>query len=140
MYAPSFFSGWLLQRFGNPAMLASGIALSALAAVVALCSTALPAFYLALLCLGIGWNFMFVGGTTLLAGSYRTAERARTQAAAEFSAAVLTALATLAAGQVLYHWGWQAVNLAVLPALALALVITLRWQRHARRVGAMAAA
>lgn len=132
MYAPSFFSGWLLQRYGNPAMLVSGIALSALAAVVALCSTSLVAFYVALLCLGIGWNFMFVGGTTLLASSYRPAERARTQAASEFSTAVLTACATLAAGQVLEIWGWQGVNLAVLPALGLALVITLAWQRRER--------
>ena len=132
MYAPSFFSGWLLQRFGNPVMLVSGIALSAIAAIVALCSTALPAFYIALLCLGVGWNFMFVGGTTLLTSSYRPAERARTQAASEFSTAVLTALATLAAGQVLNQWGWQGVNVAVLPALAVALMVTLAWQRRER--------
>lgn len=132
MYAPSFFSGWLLQRFGNPAMLVSGIALSALASVVALCSTSLPAFYVALLCLGVGWNFMFVGGTTLLTSCYRPNERARTQAASEFSTAVLTAVATLAAGQVLNVWGWQGVNIAVLPALWLALVITLAWQRRER--------
>ncbi len=132
MYAPSFFSGWLLQRYGNPAMLVSGIVLSALAAVVALCSTSLLAFYVALLCLGVGWNFMFVGGTTLLASSYRPSERARTQAASEFSTAVLTACATLAAGQVLEVWGWQGVNLAVLPALGVALVITLAWQRRER--------
>lgn len=132
MYAPSFFSGWLLQRFGNPAMLVAGIALSALAAVVALCSTSLVAFYVALLCLGVGWNFMFVGGTTLLTSSYRPSERARTQAASEFSTAVLTAVATLAAGQVLNVWGWQGVNLAVLPALGIALVMTLVWQRRER--------
>ena len=132
MYAPSFFSGWLLQRFGNPAMLMAGIALSALAAVVALCSTSLVAFYVALLCLGVGWNFMFVGGTTLLTSSYRPSERARTQAASEFSTAVLTAVATLAAGQVLNVWGWQGVNLAVLPALGIALVMTLVWQRRER--------
>lgn len=132
MYAPSFISGWLLQRFGNPAMLMAGIALSALGSVVALSSTTLPAFYVALLCLGVGWNFMFVGGTTLLTSSYRPAERARTQAASEFSTAALTALATLAAGQVLNQWGWQGVNVAMLPALALALVVTLAWQRHER--------
>lgn len=132
MYAPSFVSGWLLQRFGNPAMLMAGIALSALSSVIALASTSLPAFYAALLCLGVGWNFMFVGGTTLLAGSYRDAERARTQAVAEFSTAVLTAFATLAAGQILHHYGWDAVNLAALPALAVALLITLSWQRRAR--------
>jgi len=132
MYAPSFFSGWLLQRFGNPVMLVSGITLSAIAAIVALCSVSLPAFYIALLCLGVGWNFMFVGGTTLLTSSYRPAERARTQAASEFSTAVLTALATLAAGQVLNQWGWQGVNVAVLPALAVALSVTLAWQRRER--------
>jgi len=75
---------------------------------------------------------MFVGGTTLLTSSYRPAERARTQAASEFSTAALTALATLAAGQVLNQWGWQGVNLAVLPALAVALAVTLAWQRQER--------
>jgi len=140
MYAPSFFSGWLLQRFGTARMLACGTLLCAAAALAALSSTTLPAFYVALLCLGVGWNFMFVGGTTLLAASYRPAERARTQAAAEFSTAVLTALATLAAGQVLHRHGWQAVNLAVLPALGLALALTLGWQRHERREGRSAAA
>jgi MFS family permease len=134
MYAPSFVSGWLLQRFGNPAMLMAGIGLSALSSVIALASTSLPAFYAALLCLGVGWNFMFVGGTTLLAGSYRDAERARTQAVAEFSTAVLTACATLAAGQILHHYGWNAVNLAALPALAVALLITVGWQRRTRAV------
>lgn len=132
MYAPSFVSGWLLQRFGNPAMLMAGIGLSALSSVIALASTSLPAFYAALLCLGVGWNFMFVGGTTLLTSSYRDAERARTQAVAEFSTAVLTAAATLAAGQILHHYGWDAVNLAALPALAVALLITLGWQRRSR--------
>ncbi|MGO4333086.1 MFS transporter [Cupriavidus sp. 2TAF22] len=138
MYAPSFFSGWLLQRFGRGPMLMCGIALAATGSLVALASTALPAFYVALLCLGVGWNFMFVGGTTLLAETYRPAERARTQALAEFSAAVLTALATLAAGQVLYRYGWQAVNLAVLPALAVALAITLGWQRGVARRAVLA--
>ncbi|WP_190286277.1 MFS transporter [Cupriavidus cauae] len=132
MYAPSFVSGWLLQRFGNPAMLMAGIGLSGLSSVIALASTSLPAFYVALLCLGVGWNFMFVGGTTLLTSSYRDAERARTQAVAEFSTAVLTAVATLAAGQILHHYGWDAVNLAALPALAVALLITLGWQRRSR--------
>jgi len=138
MYAPSFFSGWLLQRFGRGPMLMCGIALAAMGSLVALASTALPAFYVALLCLGIGWNFMFVGGTTLLAESCRPAERARTQALAEFSAAALTALATLAAGQVLYRYGWQAVNLAVLPALAVALLVTLGWRRAAPRAAVLA--
>lgn len=133
MYAPSFVSGWLLQRFGNPAMLMAGIALSALASVIALASTSLTAFYVALLCLGVGWNFMFVGGTTLLTASYRDSERARTQAVAEFATAALTAIATLAAGQVLHHFGWQGVNVAALPALALALAITLYWSRGGRR-------
>ncbi|WP_420996107.1 MFS transporter [Cupriavidus sp. 30B13] len=138
MYAPSFFSGWLLQRFGRGPMLMCGIALAAAGSLVALASTAVPAFYVALLCLGVGWNFMFIGGTTLLAQSYRPAERARTQALAEFSAAALTALATLAAGQVLYRHGWQAVNLAVLPALAVALLVTLGWQRGVARRAVLA--
>ncbi len=73
MYAPSFVAGRLIARFGMPTVLYTGMVLSSMCGVVAALSTTLPAFYVALLCLGIGWNFMFVGGTTLLCGlTFRT--------------------------------------------------------------------
>src|SRR5450830_1360942 len=127
MYAPSFFAGYLIKRFGLGPMVLSGVVLNLACALIAMASTTLPAFYVALLCLGIGWNFMFVGGTTLLAQSYRPNERARAQGLSEFLRYAATALATLAAGPLLEHYGWQALNIAILPLLAVCAILSMRW-------------
>jgi MFS family permease len=139
MYAPSFFAGALIRRFGLWRVLVAGMALNGVCVVAATASTGLVAFYVALLSLGIGWNFMFVGGTTLLAGSYRPSERAKTQGAAELMRYAATALATLAAGPILAAEGWSFVNLAILPMLVLAVGMTM-WWRLAERRGPVAAA
>jgi MFS family permease len=127
MYAPSLFAGWLIARIGLARMLFTGMLLNAVAAAVAMNSLSLPAFYAALFCLGVGWNFMFVGGSTLLAQSYRPAERAQAQGAAEFLRYAATAVATLAAGPALDHFGWATLNAAMLPVVALAAAMTLWW-------------
>ncbi|WP_046110877.1 MFS transporter [Aquincola tertiaricarbonis] len=133
MYGPAFFAGALIARWGLPRVLALGMALCALCCLVALGSASLRAFELALLLLGIGWNFMFVGGTTLLARSYRPAERARVQGAAELLRYAATAVATLAAGPVLQGVGWATLNAATLPLLVLAAGMTAWWVRAERR-------
>lgn len=115
-------------------MIGSGIVLSALCGVIALRSADLPHFYAALACLGVGWNLMFVGGTTLLAQSYRACERAKTQATSEFATFAFTALGSLGAGQMLAHFGWAVLNLTIFPFLALVAAATLALalkQRHA---------
>ncbi len=127
MFAPSFFTGSLIKRFGLSPILFAGMALNVVCVIAAVSSVSLPAFYLALLCLGIGWNFLFVGGTTLLAQSCRPNERAKTQGVAELMRYVATAAATLAAGPFLLTEGWASVNLAILPVLALAAGMTLWW-------------
>ena len=129
MYGPSFFAGRLIKRFGMPAVLFAGMALSAACGVIAIASTSLAAFYLALLCLGIGWNFMFVGGTTLLASSHLPSERARVQGVAELIRYGFTAVATLCAGPVLERFGWAELNAVVFPLLAIAAVMTAIWVR-----------
>jgi MFS family permease len=129
MYAPSFFAARLMQRFGIGKMVLAGIGLTLACVVIATMSTSLPAFYAALLCLGIGWNFMFVGGTTLLAQSYRPSERARTQGLSEFLRYAATALTTLGAGPLLAVYGWSVLNLAVLPLLLVATLLSLYWMR-----------
>jgi MFS family permease len=131
MFAPSFFSARLIARFGVLRVIGAGIVLSALCGVLALRSTDLPHFYAALACLGVGWNLMFVGGTTLLAQSYRPSERAKTQATSEFTTFAFSALGSLCAGQMLAHFGWAAVNAAIFPFLALAALATvaLAWSR-----------
>ncbi len=133
MFAPSFFTGALIKRFGLPNVLFAGMGLNVVCVIAAVASTSLPAFYFALLCLGVGWNFLFVGGTTLLAQSYRPNERAKTQGVAELMRYMATAAASLAAGPFLFAEGWAAVNIAILPVLALAAVMTLWWVLSARR-------
>ena len=133
MYAPSLFAGRLIQKFGLPSILFVGMALSAVCGLVAITSTSLVAFYIALLCLGIGWNFMFVGGTTLLAQSYRPAERARVQGAAELIRNVVTASASLLAGPVLERYGWANLNIVSLPMILIAVGMTAVWVRSERR-------
>lgn len=133
MYAPSLFAGRLISRYGIPTILFSGMALSLTCAVVAISSSSLLAFYVALLCLGVGWNFMFVGGTTLLAASHRPHERARVQGAAELIRYAFTMLATLGAGPLLEHYGWRALNISILPMLAVAAFLTVAWVKADRR-------
>lgn len=134
MYAPSFITGMLISRFGLPKILFAGMILNLACVAIAVQSTGLPAFHLALFTLGIGWNFMFVGGTTLLAQSYRPSEQARTQGIAEFIRFTATAIATLAAGPFLATFGWAAVNLTILPLIMLAAVMTLWWTLQQSRV------
>jgi MFS family permease len=139
MYAPSFFAGALIQRYGLGPVLLAGAGLNLLCALVAMCGSSLPAFYVALLCLGVGWNFMFVGGTSLLAQSYRPSERARAQGLAEFLRYAATALAALAAGPLLERYGWAALNLASVPLLVLCVLVTWRWMAQASARGATVA-
>jgi MFS family permease len=133
MYAPSFFAGALIARVGLAPVLYAGMALNLASAAAAMSSTSLAAFHFALFTLGVGWNFMFVGGTTLLSRCYRPAERAATQGCAELLRYVATALATLAAGPALQHLGWLVLNAAMLPIVALAAAMTLWWHLDMRR-------
>lgn len=140
MYAPSFFSGHLVKRWGVVPVLLLGIGMSALCGVLALMSTSLAYFYAALAFLGVGWNFMFVGGTTLLTMSYRPAERARAQAANEFITFAGTALASLFAGQLLARFGWATINQATFPLLTIAALATVWYAVDAKRRPAHATA
>ncbi|WP_347877486.1 MFS transporter [Paraburkholderia sp. BL6665CI2N2] len=96
---------------------------------IAATSSSIPAFYAALLCLGIGWNFMFVGGTALLASSHTPAGRAKVQGVAELIRNIFTAAASLVAGPVLERFGWVDLNLVNLPLLIVAAALTFLWMR-----------
>ncbi|WP_016973807.1 MFS transporter [Pseudomonas tolaasii] len=133
MYAPSLFAGRLIALFGLPPILFLGMALSAACGLIAQFSDSLTAFYIALLFLGVGWNFMFVGGTTLLTSSYHPSEKSRVQGVAEVIQYTFTAFSTLAAGPILQLLGWKGMNNIVFPLIAVSAVITLRWMRADRR-------
>ncbi len=133
MYAPSLFAGALINRFGLARILMAGMILTAACSLISMNSLSVPAFYVALLCLGVGWNFMFVGGTTLLARSYLPSERARVQGIAEMLRAATTAIASLAAGPLLQWLGWKELNLVSLPLIIIAAGMTFYWIKDERR-------
>ncbi|MCY4343318.1 MAG: MFS transporter, partial [Gammaproteobacteria bacterium] len=122
MYLPSLASAPLIERFGaHKLMTAGAVALSATVAV-GLAGHELMHYWWALVLLGVGWNFLFVGGTTALVAAYRPAERFRAQAFNDFSIFGASALASLMAGVLLHGFGWPAVLLSTLPALGLMLL------------------
>ena len=127
MYGPSLFSGKLIARVGERAGMAAGLAL--MFACVAIASTGrdLMHYWWGLVLLGIGWNLLFVAGTSLLTTSYRSAERFRAQAVNEFSVFGTQALASLLAGPAIHALGWRTLNLAALVPLAVFAAALVAW-------------
>jgi predicted MFS family arabinose efflux permease len=136
MYAPSFFTGSLISRYGALNVIVAGIVLNFLCIVFALMGTSLFHFWMALFLLGVGWNFMYVAGSALLTECYRPAERAKTQAANDFLIFAMMAISSTASGVLLNKSGWQAVNYGSIPFLLLSTAATfwLVWQRRKQRV------
>jgi MFS family permease len=132
MFAPGFFSGRLIARYGTRKVIVWGAVLNALCVAVALMGESFWHFTVALVLLGVGWNFMFVGATALLAESHRPEERVRAQAANDFIVFGTVAATALASGAVHAGFGWGVLNLALLPALAVALLMVLRPRPAAR--------
>ncbi len=141
MYVPSFFTGHLIARFGSHRIVAAGLAILAAAAVVALLGTELQNFFIALVLLGIGWNFGFIGATTMLAGAHAPEERGRVQGLNDMMVFGCVTIASLASGGLMNCSGgsavegWTAVNMAMAPFLVLAggALIWLTMRRNALR-------
>ena len=134
MYGPSFFTGSLIQRFGVLKVILAGIALLFGSVLCALAGTGVVNFWLALFVLGVGWNFMYVGGSTLLTECHTPAERAKTQAANDLMVFITMAISSMSSGMLLNVSGWHAVNYGTLPFLVLSLGFTL-WLMWLRRSG-----
>jgi MFS family permease len=126
MYIPSFFTGHLIARFGTQKIIAAGLVILAGAGVVALQGVELENFFIALVLLGIGWNFGFIGATSLLAASHTVEERGRMQGLNDLLVFGGVTLASLASGGLMNcsggeaAVGWAAVNIAMAPFLMLA--------------------
>jgi MFS family permease len=128
MYAPSLISGVLIARFGARRIMVAGVGAMAVCVLFGLQGHELMHYWLALVLLGIGWNFLYVGGTSLLVTTYRPAERFSAQAVNEFSAFGVSALGSLLAGTIIHRFDWDVLMWSAVPLLALMLV-ALVWAR-----------
>ena len=125
MYVPSFFTGGLIRRFGVQRVMAVGAVVTIAAGIVNLSGIELWNFWLGLILLGIGWNFLFVGGTTLLTETYRPSERAKAQAANEFAVFGTVAISALSSGAVFASGGWEVLNYGIIVPLVGVLITLL---------------
>jgi MFS family permease len=121
MFAPSFFTGSVIARFGRSPVIAAGLLLLGICGAIALAGVDLRHFYLALVALGIGWNFAFIGATSLLGTTHTRVEQAKVQGLNDFLVLGFVAVASFGSGALLDAYGWQAVQYSMAPALLVAL-------------------
>ncbi|MEM9734527.1 MAG: MFS transporter [Pseudomonadota bacterium] len=135
MFGPSFFTGNLISRFGKETIVATGMFILAACSVVALLGISLANFYVALILLGVGWNFGFIGATAMLTDCYRPEEKAKAQGANDFILFGSVAVASFMSGATLNAFGdagWDAINIVVFPIVGLCL-LGLLWLRFMDR-------
>ncbi|MDP7615410.1 MAG: MFS transporter [SAR324 cluster bacterium] len=132
MFAPSFFTGSLIHRFGALPIIMIGILLNLLCIGINFAGTDVLNYWAALMLLGMGWNFMFVAGTTMVTETYRPAEKAIVQGVNDFFVFGAAAISSLLAGVVQTTWGWEAVNLSSIPLLGI-VGIALLWYSYSLR-------
>jgi MFS family permease len=130
MFAPGFFTGHLIKRFGVLTIMGTGVALNVACVAIALSGVELHQFLIALFLLGVGWNFLFTASTTLSLQSYRPEEKDRAQAAINFCVFATMALTSFASGALVTTQGWQWLNLGSLLPLALTALalVWLAWR------------
>lgn len=121
MYGPSFFTGALIARFGAQRVVAAGLTLLAAAAVCGLAGVELANFTVGLILLGVGWNFGFVGASSLVLETHRPEERTRVQSFNDFLVFGTMAIGSFSSGQLLVLYGWASVNWVVFPPVAIGL-------------------
>lgn len=137
MFLPSFFTGSLIARFGVLRIMFTGVALLLGHVLMALTGTGVSSFASALVLLGVGWNFLYIGGTTLLTSTYTDAEKGPAQATNDMSIFVVGLICSFGAGGLLQAFGWQKMNLMLLPWLgAAALVLVWLWASTSTARGA----
>ena len=134
MFAPGFFTGHLIKRFGTLPIMAVGLALNIMCVVIALSGVEFVQFVVALFLLGLGWNFLFTSSTTLALTSYRPEEKDRAQGALNFCVFAVLAVSSLASGVLVTTQGWALLNLGSLLPLGLTGVALL-WLALQQRGG-----
>jgi MFS family permease len=135
MYGPGFVTGTLITRFGVLNVILAGVLVMAVGTGVALTGVTFGHFVAALVLIGAGWNFMYTGGTTLLTEAYTPAEKARTQGANDFIMFSTMALSSFSSGALVSAAGWDVMNWAALPFLALVAGVVLWYARSLKNAG-----
>ena len=125
MFGPGFVTGSLIKRFGEVRIILTGVVLQIVCIGVALSGEGVMEFWLAMLLLGVGWNFAFTGGTSLLTTAHNPAERAKTQGAMSVINYAFVAVVSLSSGALLHFFGWEWVNLSSIPLLVVAALAIL---------------
>ena len=123
MFLPSLFSGFLIGRFGALKIIMAGLALLFACLYIAYLDRQLMHYWWALVVLGVGWNFMFLGGTTLLTQTYRHSERFKVQALNDFIVFSMQAIAALSSGFILVQFGWNWIIGLSLPWLLILIPV-----------------
>jgi len=123
MYLPALTFPWLFGKLGFRGMMWMGVAAYVICLGIAALNTGFLNYWLALVLLGIGWNFLFLSGTNLLPKGYRKAERFRVQSTNDFLVFTIQALVSLSSGWFLYHWHWAGVLFACLPLLLIFMIL-----------------
>jgi MFS family permease len=138
MYAPGFFTGSLIKRYGALKIIVAGTLLMASCVAVSISGVAIWQFWLSLVVLGVGWNFMYTGGTTLLTETYAPAEKAKTQGLNDAIVFTVMLVSSFSSGALVSAAGWERMNLGALPLLAIVVGATLwlAWQRAHRHAAA----
>jgi len=133
MFLPSFFTGMLIQKFGVYRIIFTGILFLLLYIIIAVSGTGFANFVAALFIVGLGWNFLFIGGSSLLTKVYRTEEKEKTQAFNDFTVFAAMGISSFFAGSIFNHWGWNGVNLVLLPLLLVTLIAVIRMTKYNRK-------
>ncbi len=122
MFAPSFFTGHLIDRAGKEVIVALGLIILAASGLIAISGIALWQFWGSLILLGVGWNFAFIGSTAMIADTYVPAEKNKVQGLHDFVLFSLVAFSSLMSGWVYNGWGWAMLNWVIFPVVMVALI------------------
>lgn len=134
MFAPSFFTGNLIARYGKEWITALGLVLIAASGAVALAGLDIENFFVSLILLGVGWNFGFIGATAMITECHTPEERGKVQGANDFLVFGTVAVASFSSGSLLTSSGWEAVNWTIFPIVA-AVLVPLVWQAARPKAG-----
>ncbi len=130
MFLPSVFTGWLIKRLGISRMMIFGLFIYLACIGIAYTGHHLHNYWFSLLLLGVGWNFLFVGGTALLPQAYTSGERFKVQAVNEFIVFGTQAAASLSAGWIVFSLGWEQLLLIAIPVILIQFVVIFIWQKR----------